>query len=127
MQVKKVRPMSEGQLEEAARLFRLLGEAARLRLLQELMAGPRTVGELVQATGLSQANVSKHLALLAQGRFVRGKREGNFVRYEICDLRLQPLCELICARLRDQAETLVRTLVDPAADSGPVSRRRKSK
>lgn len=106
MQIKKA--MSDGQLEEAARLFRLLGEPARLRLLRALMAGPRTVAELVEATGLGQANVSRHLGLLARGRFVEGKREGNFVRYRVIDRRLQGLCALMCERLEAEAGVLVR-------------------
>ncbi len=109
-QIKKKRKMSDAQLEESARLFAMLAEPSRLMLLRALMDGPMTVTELVNATKMQQGNVSKHLSLLQQARFVRGKRDGNFVRYEICDFRLIQLCELMCARIQQDARTLAQKL-----------------
>ena len=57
--------LSEGQLEQVALRFRLLGEPMRLRILQAVCRKPRTVNEIVEAVAATQANVSKHLALLA--------------------------------------------------------------
>lgn len=96
--------MNDSQLEEVARLFGVLSEVSRLRLLRCLMDGPETVGNLVAATGMKQGNVSKHLRILQDARFVRGLREGNFVRYEICDERLRALCELMCRRVEQTAK-----------------------
>lgn len=102
--------MSDAQLEESARLFGILSEAARLKLLRALMAGPRTVTELIEATGMKQGNVSKHLGVLLQARFVARDREGNFARYRITDPRLHALCALMCERieadLRSEVERL---------------------
>lgn len=95
--------MSDAQVAEAARLFDVLSEPSRLLILRELMGGPLTVTELVETTGMKQANVSKHLATLAAARFVQRSREGSFARYEISDPRLTSLCELMCARIRDDA------------------------
>lgn len=92
--------MSDGQIERAATLFAALAEPSRLRLLQALMqGGGLTVTELVEETGLSQANVSKHLAGLHAARLVAKAREGVFVRYKIGDPIVQDLCGLVCAKI----------------------------
>lgn len=92
--------MSNGQIERAAALFAALAEPSRLRLLQALMrGGGLTVTELVDETGLSQANVSKHLGGLHAARLVAKAREGVFVRYEIGDPIVQDLCGLVCAKI----------------------------
>lgn len=110
MQAEKQKKMSDAQVREAARLFAMLAEPARLFLLRELMAGPANVTELMQRTGLKQGNVSKHLGILLQSRFVRRNREGNHAIYEISDPAVHQLCELMCERLqrdaRDYAEQL---------------------
>jgi DNA-binding transcriptional ArsR family regulator len=101
MQGKKKPPMSDAQLEEAARLFGILSESSRLKLLRALMEGPLTVSELIEATGMKQGNVSKHLGVLLNARFVAREREGNFARYNLADKRLYQLCDLICMRIED--------------------------
>lgn len=58
-----------------------------------------TVGELVEATGLKQGNVSKHLAVLYAARLLGRAREGNFTRYRIVDSCLTELCTLICGKI----------------------------
>jgi len=65
-------------LELIAARFKALSEPVRLRLLNVLMAGERTVGQLVEASGSGQANVLKHLALLrdtgiTEGRITEGR------------------------------------------------------
>ena len=90
-------------LERIARRFRVLAEPARLQLLEELMAGERTVTELVDATGLTQANVSKHLQLLRSARFVARRKEGLFAHYRLLDPSVKQLCEIMCDRLEEHA------------------------
>lgn len=96
--------MTDGQIEEAARLFGILSEPSRLRLLRALMSGPMTVGELTDATEMKQGNVSKQLGILWAARFVAREREGNFARYTIADKRLFPLCALMCERISDDVQ-----------------------
>lgn len=104
MQGKKNKPsMSDSQIEEAARLFGLLAEPARLMLLRALMTGPANVGQLVASTGLKQGNVSKHLGILLGSRFVERRRQGNFVVYGIADPSLYQLCDLMCRRIEADA------------------------
>ncbi|GAB3084796.1 ArsR/SmtB family transcription factor [Nocardioides zeae] len=57
-------------------LFAVLAEPARRALLDELVAGERSVGELVAATGAAQPSVSKHLGVLADAGLVRVRAEG---------------------------------------------------
>ncbi|HEX2780147.1 MAG TPA: metalloregulator ArsR/SmtB family transcription factor [Gemmatimonadaceae bacterium] len=79
--------------------FKALAEPARLQILNCLRAGERTVSELVEETGLGQANVSKHLQLLHGLGFVARRKEGLFVRYRLADRSVFQLCDIMCARL----------------------------
>lgn len=74
---------AEEALALKARLFRGLAEPSRLALLEALRDGPCSVGELVEATGLSQANVSAHLACLRDCGLVSSRSEGRFVYYRV--------------------------------------------
>lgn len=65
----------------SARFFRVLGDPTRLRVLQLLLERPRTVSELVEATGASQSKVSNHLACLRWCRLVDAERHGRHVTY----------------------------------------------
>jgi ArsR family transcriptional regulator len=104
MQAKKSKSLNNAQIAEAARLFTLLSEPARLRLLSILMGEPLTVTELVHATGLKQGNVSKHLAMLLEARLVAKEKEGNFARYSIADPCVTELCNLVCHRMAQEAK-----------------------
>lgn len=99
-QKKKVIPPAA--LELIAARFRMLSEPMRLALLNELRAGERTVTALVEATGAGQANVSKHLGLLATAGMVGRRKEGLNVYYFIEDESLFELCDLVCARLQKE-------------------------
>ena len=102
--------MSDAQVEEAARLFAMLAEPTRLKLLRALMGRPRTVTELVEATGFKQGNVSKQLGLLLTARFVAKEKDGNFARYSITDPTLHALCELVCGRIEAAAQERLQAL-----------------
>ena len=86
-------------LELIAERFKALAEPARLRILASLRAGELTVGELVDATELSQANLSKHLRTLHAAGFVARQRDGQYVRYRLADPGVFALCDLMCGRL----------------------------
>lgn len=82
-----------------AERFKALGEPARLEILNALRAGDRTVSELVDETGLGQANVSKHLQLLHALGFVRRRKEGLYVHYGLADRDVFRLCDIMCGRV----------------------------
>ena len=86
-------------LEMIALRFKVLAESARLGILSCLREGEMTVGELVEETGLGQANVSKHLQLLHANGFVERRKDGLFVYYSLADERVFQLCDMMCGRL----------------------------
>jgi DNA-binding transcriptional ArsR family regulator len=93
--------MTDKMIELVAKRFRMLGEPFRLRLLQQLQTGEKTVNELVAALDGNQPNVSKHLALLYDSGLVGRRREGTSVVYAISDPMVFNLCDLVC---RNQAQ-----------------------
>jgi ArsR family transcriptional regulator, cadmium/lead-responsive transcriptional repressor len=72
----------------AAKLFRGFADPSRLALLEALREGERCVSELVVATGLTQSNVSGHLACLRDCGLVLSRQEGRFVYYRLADPRV---------------------------------------
>jgi ArsR family transcriptional regulator len=91
------------QIDNVAHRFRLLGEPVRLRLLNLLHEhGEMTVGDLVDATGQRQANVSKHLSRMAEAGLLARRREGVYVHYAVSDPTLSALCLLVSTQLREQ-------------------------
>lgn len=91
--------MTAEQLALVAERFKVLAEPVRLQILQALMPGERSVGELAERTGLSQANVSKHLQLLLVHDLVARRKDGLFAYYCLADDTVFKLCELVCGRL----------------------------
>ena len=74
---------AQDALEIKAKLFRGLAEPSRLVLLELMREGERSVGDLVATSGLSQANVSAHLACLRDCGLVSSRSEGRYVFYRI--------------------------------------------
>jgi ArsR family transcriptional regulator len=99
-------PLAREALELLAQRFRALGDATRLALLQALFEKERTVQELCELTGASQANASKHLALLFEQGLVARRREGRFTRYRIADASLERLCRLVCSSLAERHDAV---------------------
>lgn len=97
--------LPDSLLEPVAERFRALAEPARLRILRELRDGELSVSELMEATGLNQANLSKHLQLLHTHRFVARRKEGLYVYYRLADEDVFRLCDLVCDRLEREVET----------------------
>lgn len=92
--------LTEPALDLIAARFRVLGEPMRLRLLIALEDGERNVTSLVQATGATQANVSRHLQTLAEAGILGRRKEGLNVFYFIADPGIFDLCEGVCGSLR---------------------------
>jgi len=88
------------QLEKIAGLFKMLGEPMRLRILQAVCKQARSVGEIVEASGSTQANVSKHLALLTAAGILVRRKDGQRVFYGVKDELAVKLCELVRAQIK---------------------------
>lgn len=99
------------QLEAVAAMFAALAEPTRLRILQALEAGPASVGEIIEAAGVKQANASKQLGILFQAGLVRRERDGNVVRYEIAMPLVFDLCALVCKGVGDVAKARAKALL----------------
>ncbi|WKW10940.1 metalloregulator ArsR/SmtB family transcription factor [Pseudogemmatithrix spongiicola] len=96
------RTMTPAMLAEVAERFKALGEPVRLSLLQALRKKEMSVGELVAATGLGQANVSKHLHQLLDCGYVTRRKEGTFVYYRIASDDVFMLCDVMCSRIDEE-------------------------
>lgn len=88
--------------EAVGRLFKVLGDENRVRILQALEQGERSVSEILDKTGLPQTLASFHLRILREGGVVTTERRGPFVYYRLADASLPNLLEA-CAKY---AETL---------------------
>ena len=97
--------MTPELLHLVANRFKVLAEPARLEILNRLRNGEMTVGDLVEATGFGQANVSKHLQLLHSSGFLERRKEGLFVYYSLADDTVFTLCEMMCGRLEAEMKT----------------------
>ena len=86
-------------LAPVAEFFKVISEVSRLQILCCLKLGSKNVTEIIAATGLGQANVSKHLKVLTKAGMVTRQPQGITVFYEIADPIIFELCELVCDRL----------------------------
>lgn len=102
--------ISPEALELVASRFRVLGEPLRLRLLNHLRDGEKSVNDLVTIADTSQANVSKHLGILMHAGLVDRRKDGVFAFYYIADDLVFELCDLVCSRMRDEFERKSSTL-----------------
>lgn len=78
-----------------AEICKVLTDPKRLRLLDALRAGPRSVGELAAAAGMSVPNASQHLAVLRHAGLVETARVGTFVHYRLCETDLMAACDAV--------------------------------
>ncbi len=72
-----------GISELHARVCKALADPTRLLIVNELRDGPRSVGDLAEALGISQPNASRHLAMLRDRGFVTAERFGSSVHYAL--------------------------------------------
>lgn len=101
-----VHPLPEPLVELIAQRFRVLSEPSRIRLIDILRDGPRSVQELTAASGSSQQNVSKHLGILHGAGILSREKRGTSVLYSIADESVLELCEHVCGGLRRQLDEL---------------------
>jgi len=94
--------MNDQALEQVAAFFRAFSVPMRLRILNALRSGERNVGELTAEFACSQANISKHLAVLAASGLIEKRQSGTSVYYRIVDPRIYELCDLVCGQIGDR-------------------------
>lgn len=91
--------MTLDELQRVALHFRLLGEPMRLKILEAVCDRPRAVNDIVAAVDATQANVSKHLSLLAAAGLVTREKRGQSVYYGMKDPLILKVCALMHAQL----------------------------
>ncbi|WP_395738723.1 ArsR/SmtB family transcription factor [Prosthecobacter sp.] len=96
---KNLPPVSEEALVLIASWFRTLAEPSRLKILRALEEGEKNITELVEATGLTQANVSRHVQSLVEAGMVGRRREGLTAICFIADPTITELCDNVCTNL----------------------------
>jgi DNA-binding transcriptional ArsR family regulator len=99
-----------------AKLFRGFSDPSRLALLEALRDGPLCVTELVEATGLSQPNVSNHLNCLHECGLVMRRQQGRCIYYRLSDERVAALLSVSESLLRDVAEGIYACTRDNTPD-----------
>ena len=87
------KPYSDGAIKHLSEHFKLLSEPNRLKILCSLGLECRPVSDVVNATGISQTNVSFHLRILREAGLVRPERRGSFIYYCLPDPELLRLVE----------------------------------
>jgi len=102
-----------------AQLFRVLGHPVRIRMLELLLDGERTVGDLQAALSLDSSGTSQHLTALRQQGVLESRRAGTNVYYRIRDPRVSQLLavakQILTSALSDSHTLLVGLGDEPPA------------
>jgi DNA-binding transcriptional ArsR family regulator len=99
---KTPRALSPEAIDQIARRFSVLAEPMRLKLIHALFEHEKSVNALVEETGGTQANISRHLQHLATAGVLARRKQGLQVFYTIADPTIYDLCELVCGSLEKQ-------------------------
>jgi DNA-binding transcriptional ArsR family regulator len=102
----------DAMFEVQADVMRALASPRRLQIIHLLGAGPRDVSGLAQAMGLSQPNVSQHLAVMRASGVVEVERVGREARYRLAD----PNVIVACGLMREVIRRRLARINLPAAD-----------
>ena len=90
--------------ESVARYFALLSEPTRLRITHAICQDEKSVNQIVEETGFTQTNVSRHLGMMYQGGVLSRRREGAQVFYRDADASFIELCRTVCIRVAAELE-----------------------
>lgn len=85
-------------LEEAAECLKILAHPHRLRIVQMLLRGRYTVGELAEACGIPSHMASEHLRLMQRCGFLTSEKEGRKAFYEVAEPHLANIMQCVEAR-----------------------------
>ncbi len=85
-------------LEQAAECLKTLAHPHRLRMVQMLLRGRYTVGELAEACNIPSHMASEHLRLMQRCSLLRSKKDGRNVYYQITEPHLANILACIEAQ-----------------------------
>ena len=103
MAPRKLRLTDLSLLEEAAECLRTLAHPHRLRMVQMLLQGDYTVGELAEACGLPSAMASEHLRLMQRCGFLTSEKDGRKVYYRVAEPHLANILKCVEDRFDSKA------------------------
>ena len=93
-----------------AEMCKTISNPRRQAILDTIRDGEMTVSELIKKTGISQANLSQHLAILRSKGVVKTRRDGNNVHYSLSNLKIIKAYDLISEVLEDSATSRDRAI-----------------
>ena len=117
-------PLPPESLEHVAEYFRAQSEPTRLRILNALGTGELSVGEIAQQVDSSVANVSRHLAQMAQHGLVARESRGSSAYYRVADPAVHELCDLVCGSLVRRFDEMATARAALTQVGRPTRRRR---
>ncbi len=91
----------EKVFSRVADYFNVLSEPSRLRIMYAVCNGEKSVSEVVELCGSSQANVSRHLSTLHKAGILLRRKEGTIVFYSIADNATVKMCQTVCAKMAE--------------------------
>ena len=97
-------PELERLYQVVSEYFGLLSEPTRLKILNAICDGERSVSDIVERVGASQTNVSRHLNLMYGKGVLKRRREGQMSFYSIADPNVVTLCRTACVHMAGQLE-----------------------
>lgn len=100
------RPIPMSLAEMIAQRLKVIGDPTRIRTLDLLRDGEKSVAEIAEGLGTSQQNASKHLGVLLQAGIVRRRKDGTSAFYAVADQSVYDLCEQVCGGLQTQLAEL---------------------
>ena len=96
--------MSEDTILQVSDVLKAMADPMRLRILHSLHGGELSVTSIIETVGGSQANVSRHLAVLRRAGLVDCLREGLNAFYRITDPRIFTICESVCSSIGERLD-----------------------
>jgi len=104
--------ISDQIISDVSQIFGSLGDVSRLKILRALLDSkePLSQTNLVEITGLSQANASKHLTLLVRVGVVSREQHGNLVFFKPVTPIVEDICGLVCNHVTARIKNAYRSL-----------------
>lgn len=97
MDSSKKKIFTDEELDILATKFKILSEPSRLRILRTLFGGEKCVTEIIEETGLLQANVSKQLKLFLTNNILECRAQGLQRYYSVKDQTVKSICTILCS------------------------------
>jgi ArsR family transcriptional regulator len=95
-----------------AEFCKSISNPKRQEILEALREKEKTVNELIEETGISQSNLSQHLAILRSKGIVEARREGTNIYYSICNKKIIKAYDLVSQVLMESLAVQNKTIKD---------------